>query len=765
MKTSLRILNLEDSVNDAELNEAMVSARWPRSVFLRVDNRADFVSALDQGGFDLILSDFTMQGFNGLQALELAREKRPEVPFLFVSGTIGEDTAIEALKNGATDYVLKHRLMRLIPAVDRALREAEERAERQRAEETMRQSEHKYRELFESLGDPAFLADEQSGKIIDANRRAEAVLGCKRGDILGRKETRFLSLGETHTVPASPETDLQNTIRSECKLICADGRAIPVEVRSTRLTLYGTALVLRLTHDISGSSEQPWPEKTRFRIGAPLQTSDEAIITNTLDGTITSWNSGAQRIFGYTGQEAVGQAMKMLMPPDRQGEESNILARIKRGEKVDHFKTVHIRKDRQPIVVSVKAAPIRDIHDRIIGVWNIVRDVTEQQEADDQLKALFREISDLKAALDEHAIVAIIDPQGKITRVNDKFCAISKYSRAELCGQDYRLTNSGIHPQEFFHDLWTTIGRGKVWKGEIKNQAKDDSHFWVDTTIVPFLDEQGKPRQFVAIHADITEHKLAEEKIRQLNAELEERVVERTVQLQAANQELEAFSYSVSHDLRAPLRHVMGFVELLQEDAGPVLPEKSRRYLTTISRSAKRMGDLIDDLLAFSRVGRAALQKADISLDKLVREMLDDFKAETNERKIVWKIHPLPAVQADRALLRMVFVNLVANAVKFTGTRDRARIEIGCAHGSEAETVIFIRDNGVGFDPRYAGKLFGVFQRLHSQDEFAGTGIGLANVQRIIHRHGGRTWAEGVVDGGATFYFSLPKKNGGIHEH
>jgi light-regulated signal transduction histidine kinase (bacteriophytochrome) len=233
--------------------------------------------------------------------------------------------------------------------------------------------------------------------------------------------------------------------------------------------------------------------------------------------------------------------------------------------------------------------------------------------------------------------------------------------------------------------------------------------------------------------------------------------------LETANKELEAFSYSVSHDLRAPLRHVIGFVELLQQDAAPSLSGKSLQQLTTISQSAKRMGELIDDLLAFSRVGRAELQKTDVNLDELLRDTLGDFQAETRVRSITWNIHPLPPVRADRALLRMVLVNLISNAVKFTGARAEAKIEIGCAPNGTNETVIFIRDNGAGFDPQYADKLFGVFQRLHSQAEFEGTGIGLANVQRIIHRHGGRVWAEGVVNGGATFYFSIPKQNGDPH--
>ena len=227
-------------------------------------------------------------------------------------------------------------------------------------------------------------------------------------------------------------------------------------------------------------------------------------------------------------------------------------------------------------------------------------------------------------------------------------------------------------------------------------------------------------------------------------------------QLRAANQELESFSYSVSHDLRAPLRHIDGFVKLLDKQAGEKLDERGRRFLDIIADSARRMGVLIDDLLVFSQMSRTELRRSTVALDLLVQEAVDTAQLEANSRRINWKIGRLPEVEADAAMLRQVWVNLIANAVKYSRPRDPAEIEIGC-NADNGEFVLFVRDNGVGFDMQYANKLFGVFQRLHRAEEFEGTGIGLANVRRIVSRHGGRTWAEGKVDGGATFFFSLPK--------
>jgi signal transduction histidine kinase len=252
---------------------------------------------------------------------------------------------------------------------------------------------------------------------------------------------------------------------------------------------------------------------------------------------------------------------------------------------------------------------------------------------------------------------------------------------------------------------------------------------------------------YFLIHHDITNRRRVAAELR-CQSEL----------LQAANKELEAFSYSVSHDLRAPLRHIDGYAALLSKTAAESLNDKARRYLQTISDSAKQMGQLIDDLLVFSRMGRQEMLHSTVNLNQLIKTVIHDLRLDLQGTTISWTIASLPEVPGDPAMLRQVFMNLLSNAVKFTATRPKPQIEIGATRDTPGQITIFVRDNGVGFDMQYVNKLFGVFQRLHRNDEFEGTGIGLANVRRIIHRHGGRTWAEGAIDQGATFYLSLPLK-------
>jgi PAS domain S-box-containing protein len=505
-----------------------------------------------------------------------------------------------------------------------------------RSEHVVHASELSYRRLFEMARDGILILDAVTGRISDVNPFLVDLLGFTHDEMVGKTIGELSPFKDIESNKVMLERLQRNGyVRyDDLPLETRDGRHIAVEFVSNVYKAGDRSVIQCNVRDIT---ERKKVEETLIRLASIVESSDDAIIGKDLNGIITNWNKGAEKIFGYTAGEMVGASVLRLVPSNRLPEEDQILGKIKRGESVEHFETLRQAKDGRLINVSVTTSAIKDASGKVTGVSKVAHNITAR--------------------------------------------------------------------------------------------------------------------------------KAAEAKILQLNLELEQRVVERTAELQSANRELEAFSYSVSHDLRAPLRHVTGFVSLLQNSAGPSLSEENLSLLTDISEAAARMGALIDDLLAFSRVGKSEMRKTNVHLDALIRETAGDFQVETKDRNIAWEIGPLPDVWADRALLRMALVNLLSNAVKFTGARAQARIEIGCTPGGDSEIVISIRDNGAGFDPQYADKLFGVFQRLHDRDEFEGTGIGLANVQRIIHRHGGRTWAEGKVDSGATFYFSLPKQNGGVNGH
>ena len=311
-------------------------------------------------------------------------------------------------------------------------------------------------------------------------------------------------------------------------------------------------------------------------------------------------------------------------------------------------------------------------------------------------------------------------------------------------------------------ELYRSDDRKVIESGQAKlnyeepQSTPNGDRIWLRTSKIPLRDQVGNIRGLLGTYEDITEKKRAEEEIRTLNAELEQRVALRTAQLEAANKELEAFGFSISHDLRAPLRAIDGFTRILEEDYGPLLDEEGRRLCGVVRQNTRHMNQLIDDLLRLSRLGRAEMEFLSNDMQSMAESVFQELTAPETRDRIDFQADTLPPAMGDPILLRQVWTNLISNAVKFSSKRAQPKIEIGCRSTPE-EDVFFIRDNGAGFDRQYAGRLFGVFQRLHSTTEFEGTGVGLAIVQRIIHRHGGRVWAEGAVDQGATFYFTLPK--------
>ncbi len=368
----------------------------------------------------------------------------------------------------------------------------------------------------------------------------------------------------------------------------------------------------------------------------------------------------------------------------------------------------------------------------------------------DKLKV---EVEERSSLLDlTHDSIFVRDVKATITYWNRGAEEFYGWSQQEAIGKRPADLLHTVFPKPF-EEIWQELLQTDRWEGELTQTKVNGVQVIVASRWSLQRDHERLPVAILETGNDITARKSWEEEIQALNQEL----AKRSSALEASNKELEAFAYSISHDLRAPLRHTAGFAELLRKSAAASLDEKSRRYLKMIQESANRMGSLIDDLLAFSRISRTEAHYSNLSLQQLVQEAMAEVGQDAGDHQIIWKIDPLPDWYGDRPMLRLALVNLISNAVKFSRTRPQAKIEVGCTEHDHEHVVLFVRDNGVGFDMKYSNKLFGVFQRLHPQEAFEGTGIGLATVQRIVHRHGGRVWAEGTVGGGATFYFSLSK--------
>jgi PAS domain S-box-containing protein len=457
--------------------------------------------------------------------------------------------------------------------------------------------------------------------------------------------------------------------------------------------------------------------------------------------------------FGLRPEEVVGKVDADLFPPELATKYHADDVRILETGKTEELEERYILEGRETWVNTIKT-PVRDTNGEIVGVLGVFWDITERKQAEEAVR--------LAGAYNRSLIEASLDPlvtissEGKITDVNRATETATGLRRDQLVGTDF--SGYFTDPKRARRGYQQVLAEGSVIDYPLTIRHTDGHTIDVLYNASVFGDEAGEVRRVFAAARDITERKRAEEAIKELNAELEERVRQRTAQLEAANKELEAFSHSVSHDLRAPLRAIDGFSRIVMDDYGDRLDDEGKRQLEVIRANTQKMGRLIDDLLAFSRAGRAELRRADVDMKGLVHSVFPELvPTEEGRARIDFVVGELPNAWADGDLIRQVWVNLLSNAVKFSCLRERAVIHVTGA--LEDDRVVYhVSDNGVGFDMRYADKLFGVFQRLHSSREFEGTGVGLALAQRIVHRHDGEVWGEGTVDDGATFSFALPEE-------
>ena len=500
---------------------------------------------------------------------------------------------------------------------------------------------------------------------------------------------------------------------------------------------------------------------------------DYAIYMLDPEGRVISWNEGAARLKGYRSEEILGKHFSCFYVPEdraagkpaRELQESLAKGRFE-------AQAQRVRKDGSAFWADVVIAPMYDDSGILRGFSKVARDMTERRRAEERLaeqaeklacsrQALEAQTRMLKLVLDSvgEGLIAA-DQEGRFLIWNDCANKLMGRGAADLPNEQWTphyqvFLPDGITPYPPDRLPLVRALHGESVQVELMIEHPErENRVSLEVSARPMKDAQGNLCGGVAILRDITQQKANEREIRELNEELEHRVVERTAQLETANKELEAFSYSVSHDLRAPLRHISGFSKMLVEEFGPASILTAQKYVERIQAGTQKMGLLVDELLNLARVGRHALNRQATKLNSIVAEVVAMLQPESEGRQVEWVIADLPALECDPVLVKQVFQNLLANALKFTRSRAHALIEV--SHKEEdGQAVFMVRDNGIGFNMKYVDKLFGVFQRLHRAEDFEGTGIGLATVQRIVQKHGGRVWAEGELDKGAAFYFTL----------